>query len=110
MITIFVLTMIAVMFCMVADTETLEMTALRNTYDYEKAEYLAAAGINHAFSYLDADTTWRTGISSTEFPTGSGNTYAATAATGTGTQVIVTGTGTVGSVTRTLTVTIETSN
>lgn len=108
LICLMVVSMTAMIVITMVDTETYQFSALRNTIAYERANYLAEAGVNHALSELENDVTWRTGISSTEFPSGSGDTYSATATDGTGTRVLVTGTGTADGVTRTLQVTVQT--
>jgi Tfp pilus assembly protein PilX len=107
LVCLFVLGVTTLLVLAVFDTETLQMTAIRRTLDYERATYLAGAAVHHACAEIEANPSWRTGISSTEFPPGSGYTYAATAVNGTGQQVIITGTGTAGTTTRTLQVTID---
>jgi hypothetical protein len=84
------------------------MTAVRHTLSYERALYLAGAGAHHALAELEADSTWRTGIPSIEFPAGSGSTYSATAVDAGAGVVIVTGIGTTGGVTRKVQLTVET--
>jgi len=101
------MTVTAAVVATVLDTEMLQMTALRRTIDYERATYLAGAGVNEALMNLESNPSWRTGISSTELPTGSGNTYSATAVDVAGGNVVVTGTGVAGSVTRRLQVTVQ---
>ena len=89
------------------DAETMDMTILRNTADYDRAYYLAAAGVNHALAELEHNMSWRTGVPAVEFPAGSGQTYSASVVDGSGIQVVVTGTGVAGGVTRKLQVTVE---
>lgn len=91
----------------VLDTETLEYAALRNTIEYDRARYLAEAGIAHAMAFLERDITWREGIPSTEYPAGSGETYSATVSDGPDATVIVVATGASGRVTRRLRATIK---
>ncbi|REJ69005.1 MAG: hypothetical protein DWQ31_06170 [Planctomycetota bacterium] len=107
LICLMVVSLTALLVINMVDTETYQYSALRNTIAYERANYLAAAAVNHALAELEQNVDWRTGISSTEFPTGSGDTYSATAIDGTGSQIVVTGTGIADSVTRTLQVTVE---
>jgi type II secretory pathway component PulK len=106
LVCLFVMAMTTALLMAVLDTQTLQMSAVRNTGDYDKALYLAGAGVNHALAMLESDNTWRTGISSTQFPTGSGNTYSAMAVDGTGGAVVVTGTGTAGTITRKVQITM----
>lgn len=107
LVCLFVMSLTTVLVVTIVDTQTLEMTALRNVGDYERANYLAAAAVHHACSQLEQDDAWRTGIPSTVFPSGSGYTYSATVVNGTGSQVIVTGIGVAGGITRTLQVTVD---
>ena len=107
LVCIFVVTLTSAMVVAMLDAETVDMTILRNTADYERAYYLAAAGVNHALAELEDNMMWRTGVVGQEFPTGSGQTYSVQVTDGTGNQVIVTGTGMAGGVTRTLQVTVE---
>lgn len=104
---LFVMTVSSVLVISIMDTETLQYSALRNTMDWDRARYLAEAGLQHALAELEADITWRTGISSTQFPSGSGNLYWATAADGANGTVVVTAWGQAGSVTRKLETTVK---
>jgi hypothetical protein len=107
LVCLFVACITALIIISVLDTLTLHMTALRHTTQYEQASYLAHAGIHHAFSFLEADSNWRAGIPSTEFPTGSGNTYSATVVDGQNGTVVVTGIGVCGDVTRKIAATVS---
>ena len=104
---LFVMAVSSVLVISIMDTETLQYAALRNTMDWDRARYLAEAGLQHALAELEADITWRTGVSSTQFPAGSGNTYWATAVDGTNGTVVVTAWGQAGSVTRKLETTVK---
>jgi hypothetical protein len=106
LVCLFVMSIVTAMVVAVIDTQYLQLTSIRNTTDYERALYLAGAGVHHAFVELEIDITWRTGVPSTQFPAGSGNTYSATVVNGAGGAAVVTGTGTSGSVTRRLQVTV----
>src|SRR5687767_7486050 len=107
MTALFVMTVSSVLVISIMDTETLQYSALRNTMDWDRARYLAEAGLQHALAELEADITWRTGISNTQFPAGSGNLYWATAADGANGTVVVTAWGQAGSVTRKLETTVK---
>jgi hypothetical protein len=100
------MSVVTAMVVAVIDTQYLQLTSIRNTADYERALYLAGAGVHHAIVELENDITWRTGVPSTEFPAGSGNTYSATVVDGAAGEAVVTGTGVSGSVTRKLEVTV----
>lgn len=91
----------------VLDTCTIQYSAIRNTTDYDAAQYLAGAAVHHALAEIEEDANWAAGIPSTEFPVGSGRTYSATVAPGVGTTIVVTGIGTAGNTTRRLEATIS---
>jgi hypothetical protein len=104
---LFVIGVTSVLLLGILETAMLEMTAARNSADYERALYLAGAGVHHALSELEEDPNWTGPIPPTEFPAGSGNTYAVTTAPGSGNTIIVTSTGTSGTLTRTLEATVQ---
>jgi Tfp pilus assembly protein PilX len=104
---LFVIGVTSVLLLGILETAMLEMTAARNTADYERAVYLAGAGIHHALAELEQDPNWTGPIPPTEFPAGSGNTYEVTTSPGSGNTIIVTSTGTAGTVTRTLEATVQ---
>jgi len=107
LVCIFTMSITAVLVISVLDTETIEMSALRNNNEYERALYLAGAAVHHALAELEQNSSWRSGISSTEYPTGSGNVYSATLVDGAGATVVITGTGSAGSFTRNLEVSVQ---
>jgi Tfp pilus assembly protein PilX len=101
----FILTMITLMVVNVLDTTTLELSALRNSMDYERALYLANAGVHQVAATLESNSAWRGTITDGAYP--ADNTYTATAVDGPNTTVIVTSSGVAGDVTRNLQATIE---
>ncbi len=107
MTAMFVMAVSSVMVISIMDTETLQYAALRNTMDWDRARYLAEAGLQHALAEVEADITWRTGITNTQFPAGSGNIYWATAVDGPNGTVVVTAFGQAGGVTRKLETTVK---
>ncbi|MBC7854971.1 MAG: hypothetical protein IAF94_16185 [Pirellulaceae bacterium] len=107
MTALFVMTVSSVLVISIMDTETLQYSALRNTMEWDRARYLAEAGLQHALAELEADITWRTGVANTQFPAGSGNLYWATAANGANGTVVVAAWGQAGSVTRKLETTVK---
>ena len=107
MTALFVMAVSSVLVISIMDTETLQYAALRNTMDWDRARYLAEAGLQHALAELEVDITWRAGISNTQFPAGSGNVYWATAADGANGTVVVTAWGQAGNVTRKLETTVK---
>lgn len=107
MTALFVMALTTVLVIGILDTQAAHYAALKNTADYDRARYLAEAGMAHAVAQLEQDITWRDGIATTEFPAGSGDTYAATVSDGPDALVIVTATGSSGTVTRRLQATIK---
>lgn len=101
----FILTMTVLMVVNVLDSTTLELSALRNTIDHERALYLANAGLHHAAATLEANTAWRGTITDGAYP--ADNTYTAEAVDGAGSTVIVTASGVAGDVVRNLEATLE---
>jgi Tfp pilus assembly protein PilX len=89
----------------ILDTETLELSALRNSIDYEKAVALANAGVHHAAAELESNSTWRGTVTDGAYP--ANNTYQATAVSGSNNTVVVTARGVAGGITRTVISTIE---
>lgn len=106
---LFVMTACSTFVISIVDTETLQYSSLRNTIDWDRARYLAEAGIQHALAELEADITWRTGVANVQCPPGSGNVYSATVTNspaGNG-EIMVSATGTAGNVTRRLQTTVK---
>ena len=107
MTALFVMTVTSVLVVSILDTETLQYAALRNTLDWDRARYLAEAGLQNALAELEQNIDWRAGIPATSYPTGSSTSYAATATDGPNGTVIVTSSGTAGNVTRNLQTTVK---
>lgn len=84
----------------VLDTQTMQFMALNNTLNYDRARYLAEAGMNHSLSILEQDITFRGTISQADFPAGSGNSYQATVQDGVAGAIAITASGTSGTFTR----------
>jgi Tfp pilus assembly protein PilX len=101
----FIVFIVTILTVNVLDTETVEFSALRNSIEYEKALYLANAGVHHAAAELENSSTWRGTVSEGSFP--ANNTYTATAVSGANNSVIVTAKGASGGIVRTVTATIE---
>ena len=91
----------------VLDTQTMQYMALNNTLNYDRARYLAEAGMNHSLSILEQDITFRGTISQADFPTGSGNSYQATVQDGLGGTISISAAGTSGTFTRRVVATIK---
>ena len=107
LVCIFVMAITTVIVLSMIDTQTLRMTSLRNTQEYEQALYLAGAAVHHAIAQVedDPDLTQPYSIGPVEFPIGSGFSYQADVVAASG-DLVITGSGTSGTVTRHLQVTI----
>ena len=86
----------------VLDTQTMQFKALNNTMDYDRARYLAEAGMSHSLSILEQDITFRGTIAQMDFPAGSGNGYQSTVQDGVDGAILITSSGTSGNFTRRL--------
>ena len=103
---LFVIFLVTVMVVNILDTITLQLAVVRNTAEYEKALYLANAGVHHAAAMLEADNTWRGTVSEGSYP--ADDSYTATAANGSDSYTaVVTSSGAAGEVERTVTALIE---
>ncbi len=100
-----VISIVTLMVVNVLDTTTLQLSAMRNSMEYEEALYLANAGVHEVAAQLEADSTWRGVITDGKYP--SDDTYEATVVDGANHTVIVTSKGVAGEVTRTVEATIE---
>lgn len=90
----------------VLDTETKQLATIRNVTDYERALYLANAGVHHACAMLTADATWRNTITDGTFP--NDNTYTATASDIVDSNfILIEASGAAGDVVRSVEATIE---
>lgn len=102
---LFVVFMVSSLVLNVLTTEVGHFTATRNIYDYERALYLANAGVHHACAEILADSSWRSTVTDGSYP--ADDTYSATATSGTGSQINITSTGVSGDIQRTIQATIE---
>ncbi|HEX6962388.1 MAG TPA: hypothetical protein VF175_11010 [Lacipirellula sp.] len=105
MICLFIIFIVTLLVVNVLDTLTLELSSIRSNIDYERALYLANAGVHAAAVQLENNPTWRGALTDGAYP--SDDTYQATAVDGAMGQAIVTSRGVAGSVTRTVIATFE---
>jgi Tfp pilus assembly protein PilX len=105
MICMFIIFLVTLLVVNVLDTLTLELSSVRNNIDYERALYLANAGVHAAAAEMEADPGWRGTVTDGSFP--SDDTYEATAVSGALGTAIVTARGVSGSITRTVTATFQ---
>ena len=107
MASMFVMSAVSLIVIGILRTESIQFAALRNTIDYDRARYLAEAGMNHGISKLETDISWRGTIRRTEFPASSGEFYQAMAEDGVNGTVVVTGMGEAGDFSRTVQVVVK---
>jgi Tfp pilus assembly protein PilX len=105
LLVIFMIAIVTLMVVNVLDTTTLELSALRNSLDYERALYLCNAGVQEVAAKLEFDNTWRGTISDGAYP--ADNTFEVTAVDGPNSTVNVTSLGVSGDATRTVQAIIE---
>jgi Tfp pilus assembly protein PilX len=105
MMCLFIIFIVTLLVVNVLDTLTLELSGHRNNIDYERALYLANAGVHAAAVQLENTPTWRGTLTDGAYP--SDDAYQATAVDGVMGQAIVTSRGVAGSVTRTVVATFE---
>lgn len=94
----------------ILDTQMLQYAALRNTVDYDRARYLAEAGVQHALAFLEEDFANHDidqyDIGWTDFPDADSQ-YCADLAEGANGTVIVTAWGRAGQFTRSLQIVVK---
>lgn len=100
MFCMFIVFMITLLTVNVLDTTTLDLSGLRNSMDYERALYLANAGVHAAAAELEASPAWRGTLTDGSYP--ADDTYTVTVADGLAGTVDVTARGVSGSITRTV--------
>jgi Tfp pilus assembly protein PilX len=100
MFCMFLIFMVALLVISVMDATMLDLASLRNSIDYERALYLANAGVHAVAAELEGDANWRGVITDGSYP--ADDTYTATAVDGAGGTVDVTARGVSGSITRTV--------
>lgn len=105
LIVIFVIFMVSSLVLNMLDTETQQQAVARNIRDYERALYLANAGVHHACAQLVGDKSWRGTVTDGAYP--ADDTYSVTAADGTGGKIDITAIGVAGEATRTVEAIIE---
>lgn len=105
LVCMFLIFFITVMVVNVLDTQTVQLASIRNTLDYERALYLASAGVHHVAANLENDGTWRGTVTDGAYP--ANDTYSATAVDGVSGTIEVTSIGVVGEVTRQIQATIQ---
>ncbi len=107
---LFVMTICTMIVITILDTQTLQLTALRNTMDYDRARYLAESGVQHSLAFLEEDYKLN-GIDTydvpwTDAPDGN-NQYMADLSEGPNGTVIIAAEGRSGNFTRRLEITVK---
>jgi Tfp pilus assembly protein PilX len=105
MISMFIIFIVTLLVVNILDTLTLELASVRNNNNYERALYLANAGVHAVAAQLETDATWRGTLTDGAYP--SDDAYQATAINGSIGQCVVTSRGVAGDVTRTVVATFE---
>ena len=94
----------------ILETQTLQLTALRNTIEYDRARYLAESGIQHALAFVEEDYDLigidKYDIPWTNSPDGN-NQYMADLTEGANGTIIISAQGRSGNFTRRLEITIK---
>lgn len=104
LLVLFVVLMVSSLALNVVDTETQQSAVAHHVSDYERALYLANAGVHHACAMLLQDAAWRGTVTEGAYP--GSDTYSVTAVDGVGAQIDVSSVGVAGEATRTLQVTL----
>jgi type II secretory pathway component PulK len=102
---LFVIALTSMLVVAMLDSQTSQLAAVRNATDFEKALYLAGAGVHHALAELETDISWRGTVSQGSYP--ASGSYSATATNGAGDQITVTASGVSGGITRSLQITVS---
>ncbi len=105
MFCMFIIAFMTLMVVNVLDTTTLEISALRNSMDHDRALELANAGVHEVAAQLEADDTWTGTITDGLYP--ADDTYQAVAVNSGTYTVTVTSTGVAGDISRTVQAVIE---
>ncbi len=101
----FIIAFMTLMVVNVLDTTTLEIAALRNSMDHDRALELANAGVHEVAAQLEADDSWTGTITDGLYP--ADDTYQAVAVSSGSYTVTVTSTGVAGDISRTVQAVIE---
>jgi hypothetical protein len=104
---LFVMVLVSVMTIAMVNGSVSRWAGVRNAHEYDRAYYLAAAGVHQAIYELEQDTGWRGPITAAAYPVGSSDTMAATVVEEVDGTLTITGVGVAGSVTRKLSVNVS---
>lgn len=107
LVVVFVVAFTSLVLIGILKSVELQVAEQRATLRYERANYLAGAGVHHALMELQEDITWRGEIPETPFTPGSDEFYSATVVDAPEGGVVITAYGTSGEVTRRLEVLAE---
>lgn len=107
LVVVFVVAFTSLVLIGVLKSLELQIAEQRATLRYERANYLAGAGVHHAFMELQDDISWRGAIPETPFEPGSEEVYWATVVDSPDGGVVITAYGRSGEVTRKLEVLAE---
>lgn len=102
---LFVVFMVSSLVLSVVNTTVVQFAAARNVQDYERALYLANAGIHHACAEIEANASWRGTVTDGSFP--NDNSYSATASDAGGGVIELVSEGVAGDIRRTVEAHVE---
>lgn len=103
---VFVVAVSSLLLLGVLQSSQTQVTAIRNTLDFERAVQMAGAGVNQAIVTLENNPAFTGTLPVTEFPPGSGMTYTGEVVRTGPSTVTITGIGVSGDVSRKLEVTV----
>lgn len=110
MMALFVMMVCSMIVITILDTQTLQLSALRNTIDYDRARYLAESGLQHSLAFIEQDYDLididKYDIPWTNAPD-SNNQYTSDLSEGPGGTIIISAQGRSGNFTRRLEITIK---
>lgn len=108
LVCLFVMAAVSAVVVKTLEVQTLELTILRNSQNYERGNYLAGAAVHHALSVLERRPSWTGTIPKTFLPVGGGGDYYyATVKSISGGNVQITAYGVTQGIQRTLIVTVD---
>src|SRR5687767_11546710 len=68
MISMFIIFIVTLLVVNILDTLTLDLASVRNNNNYERALYLANAGVHAVAAQLETDATWRGTLTDGAYP------------------------------------------
>lgn len=104
---LFTMTFTSIVLIGILDSIRLQVMSQQATVNYERAAYIAGAGVHHALMLLQDDPSWRGDLAETGYAPGSADAYWANVADGMNDEIVVTGYGRTNGITRVLIVKVN---